>query len=242
VVQKTTEIIQMKSLSKITEVLFPYDAAEYSNWASADREVSNATVKARIDVCGPMGRNVDTYTNQANANKGRQNYPEVVFACHLVASGYAPQGLIYENYSFSKQVIERKRGKRFPLNVAKLRNVLAENFFREFDRLLDINSQNMGGRKRGGMIVDLVAIDTNKRRLGIYEVKKYSPGAKTTEPFPKHQQLTIAALRHIFATLGADAFVGPPWSVSIDLISFVPEPDLQMNRIQPASYSLEFNT
>jgi len=232
----------MNRLIEVAEVLFPYDPDEYGEWTNSIKDVSDVAVKKRTAVCGAMGRDIETYSNQAWADGGRQNFPEVVFACHLVELGYPRDGLIYENYSFSKSVIESKKGERFIPNIAKLRSVLSERVFSEFDALLDLNPEFMVGRTRSGMIVDLIAIDAAKRNLGIYEVKKYSPGAKTTEAFPIHQQFTIAALRHIFATLGAEAFVIPPWSVSIDLISFVTDEDLRADRVKPVTYPVQLNT
>lgn len=216
------------------EEFFEYDADEYRKWCLGDE----ATIRGLIERCGLLGRGESTYFLQAMQS---QNYPEVRYAIHLVENlGFPQEGLFYENFYLSERVFaskmsSRSKGKKM-LGTQYLRRLLSPRFFEEFDRLFDLNAV---GKTIDGVNIDLCAVDPLQRRVGFFEVKKYSPGKATTEIVSRHQLFVLAFVRHILETCPSEIFVGGPCKIDAKLIAFVPAPGVGGRWAKPISYDFD---
>jgi hypothetical protein len=228
----------------ISEEFFGYDAAEYAAWTSNEADVSRKAVAARLAQCGDLGKDETTYFNQAPTRFGGQHFPEVVFGCHLIASGLPRGGVFYENYLLSWRTFERMLpGAGSSVRATeRLLEVLSPAFFRAFDVLCDKNPKLVDQKGQDRMSVDLAAIHPGQRRLGFYEMKKYKPRAPKPEPIQEQQLFVLAAVRHILDKLGKDAFRDEPFEVETKLVAFVSTQDLRLARISiPQRHTLSFS-
>jgi len=207
----------MQTRYEFVETLFPYDPAEFGRWCSGEA----LTIDGLLDVCGPLGRTRGTYKNQALMG---QNYPEVRYAVHLVESeGFASDGIIYENFTFSPRAVATLKGKTSlsGIGASKVAEVFSDRFFTEFGRLFDLNRTQIK-KSCEKLIVDLFAASPAHKKCVICEVKKYDVGRLSTEMVQREQLLCLAFVRSIVERLGQDAFREAPYEVRTPLVAFNP--------------------
>lgn len=227
----------MQKSSSFTELLFSYDDAEYQRWRSGDK----TTIQALLEQSGPMGRTIETYFNQAGSP---HNYPEVRYGGYLVErEDYPKENVFYENYTLSFQSVQNlaKSSIWHAKGAHLLHEVFSDKFFIEFDRLYDLNEKKIG-KTREGTVVDLCAVNVDSGRVAFCETKKYDCGKKKTEHVGGHQLLALAFVGYIVDTLKDQAFQNKAFKVQTRLVAFACRDDLEQDKIQPKTYTVQFDT
>jgi hypothetical protein len=227
-----------------------YEPAEFDRWSAGDPEVVESLLSGVGDLC----RDTDALRNQLGdrmhpgrakpgASGGGYNYAEIKFANLLVTSGWPASGIVYENFRLSS--CARKTGKGFRARgCASVRAAMTDGFLDAFDRLVLANP-SLFAAKRAPLecTVDLFAWDPVAKRVGLWEVKRYNPKTKATEPIGTHQRAVLAFTRQIVRTV-PHALVHEGTVLESGLVVFVPsaifDTDRQWRAVGEGEQSCEF--
>ncbi len=188
----------------------PYDLSEFDEW-----RVGGPVLHTRRDYVGPLGRSPETVRNQF-----RYNYAEVLWASRLIEDGWPSTHIVYENFRLSSRALSA-RGLLGQGNTI-VRSVFTGEYFRAMDRLIELNS-SLFAKKRHALdcTVDLFGLDSEHRRCGLWEVKRWQRKGGT-EPIGQHQIAMLAMTRHLVTIDPARYLKDPAIACDAALIVFVP--------------------
>jgi hypothetical protein len=230
---KKYQIINMKFL----EVPFLYADEEYQRWVTKDTDL----IDSMLEICKASGKNgatylgqeKSTYFNQCKQGKGSQHFPEVKFAVHLVKDkGFNPDYIFYEKFRLSQKFFKSLIGKtnpdafRFLRAYDRLRKIFSDDFFIEFDRLCELNKEQIERKTKEQIAVDLCAVHNRKRQVCFFEMKKYNFGKTKTELLKQEQLLFLGFVRYIIDNFKEKAFQNKVYKIMTELVVFVPDSNI----------------
>jgi hypothetical protein len=204
-----------------------YDTDEFVSWSRNDPRV----VERILGVTGDLGRSSNVYRNQLGsrmsrarltADGGGYNYAEVKLAQRLIDDGWPAAGIVYENYALSRVALSSRRGLKAK-GCELVREALTPEFLNAFDEMVERHPTYFGSMKVPKEArVDLFALDAERHRAGIWEVKRYNPRTAGTEPIGTHQRAVLAFASHLVHVLGARAVTRVVREFHVGLVVFVP--------------------
>jgi hypothetical protein len=231
----------------IPEKPFSYSWKEYEAWTNEDDIIREAKIKSLLKVSGYLGKNKSNFFNQAKPGKGKQHFPEVKYAGHLVKNeGFQKKYLTLEKFTFSLSEADRiinlfdpKLFFKNSLNedlkedfmrargTYKLREVFNNIFWRKFEQLYKKNIYRIN-KPLEKINVDLCTINHDNQIVQFCEFKKYDLGSNKTEILTNDQLCVLTFIRYIVDTFKDDIFVGNHYDVITELVVFIPKQDKKL--------------
>jgi hypothetical protein len=208
----------MRRRVAIPTFVVPYRPVDYDRWGQ-----DLSFVRSTIQRCGTSGGEPDRFFNQSQRAKGHQHFTEVWVACHLVERGVQPASLMYENYYLSKIAFDaaKDRSRKKVFGTERLRAAVTDEFFTEFDRLLQSNQSAFGTRGADALHLDFAVIEPDRKCVRFIECKRVRPNG-SPETFKDHQLALLGILTQLI-TDGDGRLLRPGWKGRVEIATLMPD-------------------